>query len=179
MRTTLAAAVLLVLVPVTMVASQTDITLKVLSSLQQTIGGVGVGVGDGSPTTTVPCSQPFPDDAISVSTVSAGSVSHCTFAAPSSSLTGTASGSYVKAALRAPDGSLFYVYLSCYKRLSTCPALKDNETYPGRLNGTLKQFVEFVDRHEAGVTKVLQVRPNGKTKVSYRVISAVKVPSQP
>ena len=171
--------VALLLAPILLSASQTNVTLKVLSDIQQTVRGVGVGMGDFGPTTTTPCSQPFPDDAIIISTTAAGPVSQCTFGAPASSLTGSVSASYVKAVLQTVDGSSFYVYMSCWKKYGACPALNATRSYPAKIGGSTKQFVDFVNRKEPGATRKLYLRIDGKTKVSYTIWNAAKAPTQP
>jgi len=93
--------------PISFSASQRDVTLKVLSSYQQTVRGVGVGAADIGPSTTTPCSQPFPADAIAVDNRGGGSVAHCTFAAPGASITGSVQATNVKAILTTAEGSSY------------------------------------------------------------------------
>ena len=164
--------------PVVLFASQRDATLKVLSSYQQTVRGVGVGMGDTGPSTTAPCSQPFPDDAVAVSTTAAGSVSQCTFASPSSSMTGSVQATRVKAILTTSDGSSYFVDLNCQKQFGTCTPLKDAETYPAKMSDDAKHFADYVNRRVVGAV-TLSLRPDGKKKVSYTIYFAAKAPPQP
>jgi hypothetical protein len=172
------AFLLLLITSIALSASQHDVTLKVLSSYQQTVRGVGVGLADSGPSTTTPCSQPFPDEAVAIDNRGGGSVSHCTFAAPGAGITGSVQATNVKAILRTADGSSYYVYLYCQKQFGTCAPLNDNETYSAKLNEGTEQLADYSHRRVSTPVKV-SLRPDGKNKVSYSIIFATKATSQP
>jgi len=173
------AFLLLLFSPIALSASQRDVTVKVLSSFQQTVRGVGVGAADSGPSTTTPCSEPFPADAnVITNTRGAGSVSQCTFIPSAGSITGSVQASNVKAILTTTDGSSYYVYLYCQKQYGTCTQLKDDETYSAKMSEGAKQFADLVNRKVAGAAR-LYLLPDGKHKVSYTIMFATKATSQP
>jgi hypothetical protein len=137
-----------------------------------------VGAADSGPSTTTPCSQPFPDDAIAIDNRGGGLVSHCTFAAPGASIAGSVQATNVKAILTTADGLSFYVYLYCQKQYGTCAQLEDDEAYSAKMSEGAKQFADLVNRKVAGAAK-LYLRPDGKHKVSYTIMFATKATSQP
>lgn len=169
------ALLLLISSPVLLPASQRDVKLQVLLTRQQTVRGVGVGAADSGPSTTTPCSQPFPADANVIVTPAAGSVSQCTFITSAGSPTGSVQATNVKATLTTADGTSYYVYLYCQKQYGTCAPLKENETYLAKLSEGAEQLADYAHRRVATPVKVT-LRPDGKSKVSYSVIFATKAP---
>jgi len=173
-RVSTVAVLLLLMLPEVLPASQAEVKLQVLSSSQQTLRGVGVGMGDSGPiSTTAPCSRPFPDDATAIDIRGGGPVSHCTFTPSASSITGSVQATNIKAILTTADGASYYVYLSCQKQYGTCASLKDGETYSAKMSDDAKQLADFVQRKVAGAVK-LYLRPDGKHKVSYTILFATK-----
>jgi hypothetical protein len=170
------ALLLLSFSPISSLASQRDVSLKVLSSNQQTVRGVGVGAADSGPSTTTPCSQPFPADANVIDTRAAGSVSQCTFIPSAGSTTGSVQATNVKAILTIAGGTSYFVYLYCQKQYGTCVPLKADETYSAKMSDDAKQFVDFVNRKVAGAVK-LYLRPDGKHRVTYTIFFATKATS--
>lgn len=159
-------------------ASQHDVTLKVLSSYQQIVRGVGVGASDSGPSTTTPCSQPFPTDANAIDNRGGGSVSQCTFTPSAGSVTGSVQATNVKALLKTADGSSYFVYLYCQKQYGTCKLLKEDATYPANLSEGPEQLADYPHRRVSTPVKV-SLRPDGKNKVTYSIIFATKATSQP
>ena len=160
-------------------ASQRDVSLKVLSSNQQTVRGVGVGAADSGPSTTTACSQPFPADANVITNARGpGSVSQCTFIPPGGSITGSVQATNVKAILTTTDGSSFYVYLYCQKQYGTCAPLNANETYTAKLSEGAEQLADYSHRRVSTPVKA-SLRPDGKNKVTYSIFFPTKTTSRP
>jgi len=176
MQATVSALVLASLIGVSS-ASQHQVTLKVVSSYQWTLRGVAVGDGGESASTTTPCSQPYPDDAIAAGGALPGTVGECTFAAPAASITGSVQGITVKAILTADDRRQYNVVLYCKRQYGYCPALVTGTVYIGKLGEQSKWLSDY--RHRASFTPMrVAVRlPDGKHKVSYAIASVAKVES--
>jgi hypothetical protein len=169
---------LLLCSPFALSASQRHVTLKVLSSYQQTVRGVGVGAADSGQSTTTPCSQPFPADVNVIVTPAAGSVSQCTFIPSAGSPTGSVQATNVKAILTTADGSSYFVYLYCQKQYGTCAPLNANETYPAKLSEGAEQLADYSHRRVSTPVKV-SLRPDGKNKVTYSIFLPTKTTSRP
>jgi hypothetical protein len=169
--------VLLLLAPLIAPASTAryEVHVQVLSSLSQTVRGVGVGPAVGGQfNTLIPCSQPYPTDTIGVVPGNPASTDRCILAMPSREATGTVQNRRVEAILTTEDGQTYYVVLACQKQYGWCAPLAERANYVGRLNDQPKWLADYQHRPVYGFMK-MSLRPSGKNRVTYLIEYAAKV----
>ncbi len=169
-------SVLLLLAPLIAPASTAryEVHVQVLSSLSQTVRGVGVGPAGGQFNTLIPCSQPYPTDTIGVVPGNPASTDRCILATRSGEATGTVQNRRVEAILTTEDGQTYYVVLGCQKQYGWCSPLAERANYVGRLNDQPKWLADYQHRPVYGFMK-MSLRPNGKNRVTYLIEYAAKV----
>lgn len=175
MRVFAAALLSLVCLVVPALAAHDEVSVRVLSSLSQTVRGVGVGSPSGGPLgRAVPCSQPYPTDTVAVVRENPGSVDQCLIAVPSQQSTGSVQNRRVEAILTTEDGQTYYVVLGCQKQYGWCTPLANGQKYGGKLSDKAKWLTDYQHRPAYGFMKV-SLRSEGKDKVSYVIEYATKV----
>ncbi|MFL6439873.1 MAG: hypothetical protein ACJ71Q_20035 [Terriglobales bacterium] len=154
-------------------AGQHHVQVQVLSTMSQTVRGVGDGMSSAAPfTAVIPCSQPYPGDSVSV-TRGQGSVDQCVLASPAHEATGMALNQRVEAILTTEEGQSYYAILGCQKTYSWCARLADQANYAGKLNDKPKWLADYQHRPFYGLMKI-SLRPGGKKKVTYLIEYAAK-----
>lgn len=165
-------------------ASRHEVQIQVLSTLDQNVRGVGVGIGPaaGSPippggisASTTTCPLPYPDGS--------HNLYRCDLPGPSGDEIGSVQNRRVKAIVTTQSGQTYYVVLGCQKQYGWCIPLTGHATYVGHLNDKPKRLEDYQHQPGQGFMKV-SLRPDGKKKVTYQIeyaekINLLKSPSAP
>lgn len=155
-------------------AAHHEVHVQVLSTLSQTVRGVGVGSPAGGQLgSAIPCSEPYPIDTVAVVLGNPSSVDQCLIAVPSHESTGIVQNRRVEAILTTEDGQAYYVVLGCQKQYGWCVPLSKGEKYVGELSDQTKWLADYQHRPAYGFMKV-SLRPEGKNKVRYAIEYATK-----
>ena len=155
-------------------AAHHEVHVRVLSTLSQTLWGVGVGSPSGGQLgSAIPCSEPYPSDTVAVVLGNPSSVDQCLIAMPSHESTGTVQNRRVEAILTTEDGQTYYVVLGCQKQYGWCAPLSKGQKYVGELSDDTKWLSDYQHRPVYGFIKV-SLRAEGKNKVRYAIEYATK-----
>lgn len=156
-------------------ATRHQVHVQVLSAMPQTVHGVGLSPSSPDQLSTqVPCSRPYPKDALGVVQGNPGSVDRCIFGTPSHAMTGSVQNRRVEAILTTEGGQTYFVVLGCQRQYGWCAPLINGSTYTGTLDDAEKWLARYSDRPVHGPMHV-RLRPDGRDRVSYAIEYAAKV----
>lgn len=83
----------------------------------------------------------------------------------------------MRAFLTTATGEIFDVSMVCYRTSGSCPEPKAGADYPVELNDNPKYLADYAKRRAYGPMTV-KFSPDGKKKVSYDIVHAMKAGSQ-
>jgi len=156
-------------------ASHHTATLTVVSSVTEDVtapsGVAWTGpAGSATPGSNSPPSQP-------ISPGEGGSAGQSRVSDPGVSTATKVKGTTVRAFLTTVSGEIFDISMVCYRAYGSCPEPKAGTDYAVELNDDPKYLAIYGKRKAFGFIAV-KFSPDGKKKVSYDIMFAMKAGSQ-
>jgi|SRR5664279_5290872 len=150
-------------------------TLTVVTSVTEDVTTSSGGAWSAQTTITTPSSDPCPDGSNSVG-ASGGLVTQCQWSNLSAGTT-KAKGTTVRAFLTTSTGEVFDISIFCKRNYGSCPEPKPGAAYLAELNDNPKYLTDYAKRRVYGPMAV-KFAPDGKKKVSYAIMFAMKAGSK-
>ena len=156
-------------------ASHHNATLTVVASVTEDVTTSSGGAWSAETTITTPSSDPCPEGSNSTGG-SGGLVGQCRWSNISAGTT-KVKGTTVRAFLTTSAGEVFDISIFCSRSYGSCPEPKAGTEYAAELNDSPKYLAEYAKRRAFGPMAV-KFSPDGKKKISYAIIFAMKAGSQ-
>ena len=155
-------------------ASHHSATLTVVTAVTEDVPAGSGGAWTGTTSVTTPSAQPC--SAGANSTGETGSVGPCQRNSPGVGTSTKVKGTTVRAFLTTITGEMYDIAIFCSRVYGSCPEPTAGATYAVELNDDPKYLANYGKRKVFGPIAV-KFSPNGKQKVSYDIMFAIKAGS--